>query len=338
MLTSLLSSPKLLRRTGVLIPKVILLWAFSLLSAGFGFTSTEAFALVVNPTSLTFTSVQGGTNPAPQSVTFYKKNKREKSWTVSTSGAWISATPSSGTLATETDTIHVSVNTTGLTAGSYSGQVTIAVAQRDGRLINNHVSVTLTVTAGGASPTIGVSPTSLSFSGTAGGTNPPSKSVNITNIGGGTLSWNAGDNAAWLSVSPTAGTNGGSTTVAVNLSGLAAGTYTTAIIVAAAGATNTPQVIPVTLTVASPTSASPTTSSATLTWNANTETDLAGYKVYRGTSPGTYGAPIATLQGNVTNYVATGLQLGMTYYFAVTAYDTAGNESVYSNEVSKSVY
>jgi hypothetical protein len=136
----------------------MLLWAFSLLSAGFAFTSTEAFALVVNPTSLTFTGVQGGTNPAPQSVTFYNKNKREKSWTVSTSAAWISATPSSGTLATETDTTHVSVNTTGLTAGSYSGRVTIAVAQRDGRLMNNHVSVTVTVTAGGARPTIGVSP------------------------------------------------------------------------------------------------------------------------------------------------------------------------------------
>jgi hypothetical protein len=162
--------------------------------------------------------------------------------------------------------------------------------------------------------------------------------VNITNIGGGTLSWNASDNAAWLSVSPTAGTNGGSTTVAVNLSSLAAGTYTTAITAAAAGATNTPQVIPVTLTVASPTSASPTTSWATLTWNTNTEADLAGYKVYRGTSPGTYGAPIATLQGNVTNYLATGLQLGTTYYVAVTTYETAGNESVYSNDVSKSVY
>jgi fibronectin type 3 domain-containing protein len=75
-----------------------------------------------------------------------------------------------------------------------------------------------------------------------------------------------------------------------------------------------------------------------LTWNANTESDLAGYKVYRATAPGAYGAPIATLQGNVTGYVATGLQVGTTYYFVVTAYDNAGNESAYSNEVSKSVF
>ena len=82
----------------------------------------------------------------------------------------------------------------------------------------------------------------------------------------------------------------------------------------------------------------PATSSATLTWNANTESDLAGYKVYRATSSGGYGAPIATLQGNVTSYVATGLQSGTTYFFVITAYDTAGNESAYSNEVSRSIF
>lgn len=338
MLTSLFSSPKLLRRTRFLKLNARLFGAVCLLSIAFGLNSTEAFALVVNPKSLTFTGIQGGTNPAPQSVTFYKNNRREKSWTVRTSAAWISTTPSSGTLATETDTIQVSVSTAGLTAGSYSGRVTIAVTQPNGRISNNNVSVVLTVTSGGASPTLGISPTSLSFSGTAGGANPASKTVSMTNTGGGPLSWSASDNASWLSLSPTSGTNSGSTAVAVNLSGLAAGTYTTTITIAATGATNTPQVIPVTVTVASPASASPTTSSATLAWNANTEADLAGYKVYRGTSPGTYGAPIATLQGNVTNYVATGLQLGTTYYFAVTAYDTAGNESSYSNEVSKSIY
>jgi fibronectin type 3 domain-containing protein len=82
----------------------------------------------------------------------------------------------------------------------------------------------------------------------------------------------------------------------------------------------------------------PSSSSVTLTWNANKESDLAGYRVYRATSSGTYGAPIATIQGNTTSYVATGLQLGMTYFFVVTAFDIAGNESPYSNEVSKSVF
>jgi len=69
----------------------------------------------------------------------------------------------------------------------------------------------------------------------------------------------------------------------------------------------------------------------TLAWDPNTETDLAGYKLYIGTASRTYGPPI--LLGKVTTYTVTNLAPG-TYYFAVTAYNTAGLESGFSNEVS----
>lgn len=72
---------------------------------------------------------------------------------------------------------------------------------------------------------------------------------------------------------------------------------------------------------------------ASLSWDANTENDLAGYKVYYGTSSGNYGAPVDV--GNQTSYTVTGLN-GSPYYFAVRAYNTSGTESGYSNEVSKS--
>ena len=78
---------------------------------------------------------------------------------------------------------------------------------------------------------------------------------------------------------------------------------------------------------------------ATLTWDAPTTnadgtalTDLAGYKVYYGTASGSYTTTIDA--GNVTTYTVGNLFSG-TYYFAATAYDTSGNESSYSNEVSK---
>jgi subtilase family serine protease len=71
---------------------------------------------------------------------------------------------------------------------------------------------------------------------------------------------------------------------------------------------------------------------ATLSWNPNSETDLAGYKVYYGTASRLYGPPIPV--GNQTTYTVTGL-CGGTYYFSVTAYNTSGSESGYSNEVSK---
>jgi fibronectin type 3 domain-containing protein len=133
--------------------------------------------------------------------------------------------------------------------------------------------------------------------------------------------------------SGTTNTETDSVTVSVNTSGLQAGNRTATITVTATGASNTPQTIPVTLALNPP-----ATSSATLTWNANNDSDLAGYKVYRATASGAYGAPIATLQGNVTSYPATGLSIGTTYFFVITAYDKSGNESTFSNEVSKSIF
>ncbi|MFL6274634.1 MAG: S8 family serine peptidase [Blastocatellia bacterium] len=100
-------------------------------------------------------------------------------------------------------------------------------------------------------PTIGVSPSSMSFSATAGGANPASQSLSISNTGGGTLNWTGSANQTWLSVSPTSGTAPSATTVSVNISGLAAGTYNGAITISATGATNTPVTVPVTLTVSS---------------------------------------------------------------------------------------
>lgn len=90
---------------------------------------------------------------------------------------------------------------------------------------------------------------------------------------------------------------------------------------------------------ASPPQSTPTTGSATLTWTANRETDIAGYKIYVGTASGTYafsGSPFAV--GQVTSYTVTNLPYGTTYFFAISAYDSAGNESPLSAEVSKSIF
>lgn len=70
----------------------------------------------------------------------------------------------------------------------------------------------------------------------------------------------------------------------------------------------------------------------TLEWDPNTETNIAGYRLYYGTASRTYEARIEV--GNVTTYRVTGLLDGVTYYLAVTAYDQQGRESGYSNEVT----
>ena len=70
-----------------------------------------------------------------------------------------------------------------------------------------------------------------------------------------------------------------------------------------------------------------------LDWADNSESDLAGYKVFRSTSAGTGYALVSTL-GEVSAYTDTGLSNGTTYYYVVSAQDDAGNDSGYSSEAS----
>jgi hypothetical protein len=72
-----------------------------------------------------------------------------------------------------------------------------------------------------------------------------------------------------------------------------------------------------------------------LEWDPNTEPELAGYKIYWGTSNGNYTS--SKDAGKNTTTTITGLNEGITYYFAATAYDGDGNESDYSDQISYQV-
>jgi hypothetical protein len=72
---------------------------------------------------------------------------------------------------------------------------------------------------------------------------------------------------------------------------------------------------------------------ATVHWQANSETDLKEYRVYEGTASRTYGTPVPV--GKATSYTFTNLTEGLTHYFAITAVDTSDNQSGFSAEVSK---
>ena len=74
--------------------------------------------------------------------------------------------------------------------------------------------------------------------------------------------------------------------------------------------------------------------SLTLYWDANSEPDLAGYRVHYGTAKYPYGSlvEVGTPSATITN-----LKRGVTYSFAVTAYNTSGAESSYSAPLSYTV-
>ncbi len=70
----------------------------------------------------------------------------------------------------------------------------------------------------------------------------------------------------------------------------------------------------------------------TLSWDLNTVPDLAGYQVYYETASREYVYSIDV--GDIIAYRLDDFLDGVTYFIAVTAYDTSGNESDFSNEVS----
>ncbi len=74
-----------------------------------------------------------------------------------------------------------------------------------------------------------------------------------------------------------------------------------------------------------------TGTSASVSWNANTEPDLSGYTLVWGTSSGAYTSSLSLAKGT-TSTVVQGLVTNSTYYFAIAAKNTSGLQSAYSAE------
>jgi hypothetical protein len=250
--------------------------------------SSGSPTISLSPTSLNFSATVGGGNPSAQNVT------------VSNSGG--------GTLASPTTQINysqgsgwLSVNCTGsqapytcstqpttgsLAAGTYNATVQVSCTGAT----NTPQSYTVAFTVNAAqSPTISLSPTSLTFTATQGGGNPSSQNVTVSNSGGGTLAvpttgivYHSG--SGWLSVQ-VQGSQAPYTLVTQPTTGsLAAGTYTATVNVSSTGATNSPQPYTVTFTVNSGSVCTITTatgtcgpysdSSISLTYQSQTQNDV----------------------------------------------------------------
>ncbi len=205
--------------------------------------------ITLSARALSFSGLASGPNPSPQPLTITNTGGGTLNFTAITTVAWLKISPGTGSLGAgiSSNTI-VSVQTTGLVPGTYTGTIFVSALGPT----SQSVIVTLTVSAGPppSPPIITLTPPALSFSATAGGSNPSQQSFLLFNTGPGTLDWTATEASSWLTISPTSGQGNANVIASVNTSSLVAGLYTAVVTVSAVGAVS--KTLTVTLMLASP--------------------------------------------------------------------------------------
>lgn len=204
--------------------------------------------LRVSPESLSFSGEVGQAIPS-QTLTVTNVGGGNLRWTANTNDPWLSLSRTSGgpVGANASETITITVNTANLPEGRKEGKITVTATEAWNSPLVVVISLVLTTSTPPRLPVLQVRPTSLNFTGKIGEPSPPVQTLEITNTGGGTLSWVAGADVPWIQLKLSSGAAPATVTVSVQLTGLAAGTHPGKIIINAPGAQNSPAVIAVTL-------------------------------------------------------------------------------------------
>lgn len=201
----------------------------------------------VNPRDLSFAASTSGGNPPPQTIRVKNSGQGTLNYTITDDANWLEVSPTSGSSTGGENAHQVSVNASGLNTGTYTATISVS----DPNAVNNPQTVSVTLEVSTAlPPLIAVTPDNLTFNAVIGQGNPSSQNIKVSNGGDQTLNYSITDNANWLSVSPTSGSSSGqekSHTVSVSITGLAKGTYNANITISSSNATNSPQVVGVTL-------------------------------------------------------------------------------------------
>jgi uncharacterized protein (TIGR03437 family) len=197
-----------------------------------------ARTLTATPSSLTFTQTQQGAAVLPQEVQI--SANAPSSFRIVSQPDW--AKVQASILFTPAKLV-VSVDPTGLDAGSYNGVIRLT---GPGDLL---IPVSLTVPA---IPPPTVAPTSLAFAYELGAAAPAAQTLRIDNPSG-SARFSAGaateSGLNWLTVSPTDGSTPGALTVRLNVALLTPGKHAGAITVRVDGAAARTLTVPVALTV-----------------------------------------------------------------------------------------
>ncbi len=214
-------------------------------------------ALSVEPASLSFQTLAGGTAPPAQLLRIQNSGSGTLSWTVQASargGSWLAASPLAGSASPALPgTVEVRVNPTGLPAGSYSGSLSV-----QSTTTNQTVSVPVNLLVQQSTGVLLLSQSHLLFRAVQNGGAEPAQTFGVLNVGGGALDWTAQSTQPWLLVSPASGRSDAGAvqiplvSVSVDPTGLQAGFYVGLVRVAAGAANNSPRVLRVDLHVLAP--------------------------------------------------------------------------------------
>ena len=194
--------------------------------------------LTLSQNGLFFRASAGGPAPPSQGFTVSNGGVGTLSWAAAAStfggGSWLSVSPTAGSATASSSTaVSVQVNTAGLAAGTYYGQVQVSASGVPNS--PQSVSVVLNVAASAINVDPDVRPTGLIFVGRAGATGSlTAQKVNITNLGSTAVTYNAtvsyGSGTGWLSVSPASGSIASGTpsspAVTATIGKLSPGVYT----------------------------------------------------------------------------------------------------------------
>jgi uncharacterized membrane protein len=212
-------------------------------------TAAPQASISRSPSSLSG-SIVAGANAPDQTFNVWNSGGGTLSYSISVDQSWLSCNPAGGTSTGEQDTVTVRYSTTSFSPGTYSATITIS----DPAASNSPQTIPVTLTVASiAQASISRSPVSLSPS-TVAGTNAPAQTFNVWNSGGGTLSYTISVDQSWLSCNPAGGTSTGeqdTITVSYLTTSFSPGTYSATITISDSGADNSPQTIPVTLTITS---------------------------------------------------------------------------------------